>query len=659
MVDCVITDSSNFTNTLTAIDSWSLSKGSCTLTVITAIKRYDKGLKTTERIDFTLEVNIRNLHANFPLSKIRPLQDYVLKEIADALQSGYKIIVLEAPTGFGKSAVAVALARTLDESYFCTGTKDLQDQYHQDFPYIWKILGRNNFSCYELENMGGELRPGEKPMCDMGPCQTSGYKCSYKPNIKQYVRIGSIVQYDETYTFEGDDGEKVKVTVEKPCLYYDQKHKGLTINHTIMNYRYFFTLCKFTSNDIATRSLIVFDEAHSMEEQMIDFAKFVFTRNGMQQLVPEFKFPVCSKTEKFDIQYWRQYLIALKASLDKAITFLTESNHHERTKLLKGIQKDPYVKGILDSSKVKLTEEYTDDFRKMVDKLSELIKSLQAQPENWVIRTVLEKSSNGIDMIEFVPLDISQYFQPIYEKGNIILCMSATILDKNAFCKSVGLPLDKVKYIPVQSDFPVENRLIYPMSVQKLNSRTLQDEKVQETIAKSIDKILDKHSRDKGIIHTTSYKQSNFIKNHLSSTNRARIIETGYQLDRVKLLSDHRQRTDASVLMSPSLHTGLDLKDELSRFQVMVKVPYPDMGDRWIKAKMEKSQEWYNWQTALKLVQAYGRSIRSKTDYAKTYILDSQFAYFVSMNRNILPKWFTDAIRYQLPADVANCKGST
>ncbi|MGB6594556.1 MAG: helicase C-terminal domain-containing protein [Candidatus Nitrosopolaris sp.] len=54
---------------------------------------------------------------------------------------------------------------------------------------------------------------------------------------------------------------------------------------------------------------------------------------------------------------------------------------------------------------------------------------------------------------------------------------------------------------------------------------------------------------------------------------------------------------------------------------------------------------WYIWQTALKLVQGYGRSIRSKEDWAKTYVLDSAFGLFLEKNKNILPDWFTQAIQ--------------
>jgi hypothetical protein len=98
----------------------------------------------------------------------------------------------------------------------------------------------------------------------------------------------------------------------------------------------------------------------------------------------------------------------------------------------------------------------------------------------------------------------------------------------------------------------------------------------------------------------------------------------------------------STVLISPSLHLGLDLKDDLSRFQIITKVPYPSLGDRWIDEKRKRSEQWYSWQTGLRLVQAYGRSVRSKDDWAATYVLDANFGYFISRNKTIIPQWFID-----------------
>ena len=40
--------------------------------------------------------------------------------------------------------------------------------------------------------------------------------------------------------------------------------------------------------------------------------------------------------------------------------------------------------------------------------------------------------------------------------------MSATILDSKTFCASLGLAHDEVKFIRIESDFPLQNRPVYP-----------------------------------------------------------------------------------------------------------------------------------------------------------------------------------------------------
>ena len=90
------------------------------------------------------------------------------------------------------------------------------------------------------------------------------------------------------------------------------------------------------------------------------------------------------------------------------------------------------------------------------------------------------------------------------------------------------------------------------------------------------------HKQHKGIIHTTSYEQLNFIRENISKENRRRLLETDPEVQRDEIIEEHFKTTKPTVLISPSLHLGLDLKDDLSRFQVIVKVPYPSLADRWI-----------------------------------------------------------------------------
>jgi Rad3-related DNA helicase len=40
-----------------------------------------------------------------------------------------------------------------------------------------------------------------------------------------------------------------------------------------------------------------------------------------------------------------------------------------------------------------------------------------------------------------------------------------------------------------------------------------------------------------------------------------------------------------------------------------------------------------------------GRAVRSNTDYATTFVLDSQFEQFVTRNEDLLPDWWRAAIQ--------------
>ena len=54
-----------------------------------------------------------------------------------------------------------------------------------------------------------------------------------------------------------------------------------------------------------------------------------------------------------------------------------------------------------------------------------------------------------------------------------------------------------------------------------------------------------------------------------------------------------------------------------------MKIPYPNIKSKKIKKRQETYKDWYHWKTIVDLIQSYGRSIRSDTDYADTFILDS------------------------------------
>jgi Rad3-related DNA helicase len=160
-------------------------------------------------------------------------------------------------------------------------------------------------------------------------------------------------------------------------------------------------------------------------------------------------------------------------------------------------------------------------------------------------------------------------------------------------------------------------------------------------VVKTLDKILEKHKGQSGIIHAGSYDFMDYI--NAKSKHRFSFITYDSAKERGGAI-DLFNKTDGKVLLGPSLLEGLDLKDEKSRFQIFFKVPYPSLGDPLVKAKMQAFPGWYDWKTGISIQQGAGRSIRSKDDWAVTYILDACFRSLIN-KEGFFPPSFEERIK--------------
>ena len=572
---------------------------------------------------------ISNYIRNFPFTTLRTRQENVLSEIDSAFASGYKRIILEVPTGFGKSPVAISTALTLGPSYICTSTKDLQSQYARDFQFVRVAKGKSNFVCevkddfirnhtYKCDPCGLRMSTCPHTSVEYGPCMSDdNFRCSYKTLLKDYTAINKGTMNERVILAEGryrnnyfewshlNNLKEDAIRDWRPCGYFHQLNTALAASHSILNYSMFFAIM---NKKIPSRELIL-DEAHMLETEIVRFRGISISRRKWRKYIPELRID----DHRYDVKTWLGFLDDLRGMM-------------------------------LDVRILRGNEELLIELEQDVEKLESVIAAISLNPNNWIVSEIQKEGPEGVIKVELKPLDVSPYCTDVFGQCKQTLMMSATILDVKAFCSSVGLRYEDVKVIHVGSDFPVKNRPIRALGIAYLNYSNLQKAEVKTTIASAIDKIMTTHKDAKGIIHTTSYEQLNFIKENISKFNQHRLLETNPAVERDEIIDEHFKSSKPTVLISPSLQLGLDLKDDLSRFQIITKVPYPNLGDRWMDEKRKRSEQWYSWQTGLRLVQAYGRSVRSKDDWATTYILDAAFGYFIAKSRNILPSWFTEAI---------------
>jgi Rad3-related DNA helicase len=81
----------------------------------------------------------------------------------------------------------------------------------------------------------------------------------------------------------------------------------------------------------------------------------------------------------------------------------------------------------------------------------------------------------------------------------------------------------------------------------------------------------------------------------------------------------------------------------MSRFQVLVKAPFPSLGDKRMKFILDKHNSIYSLIALMKLVQGAGRSVRSIDDHAVTYVLDKNAERLWTSKANIWKDEFSQS----------------
>lgn len=138
------------------------------------------------------------------------------------LNTPKKIIVLNASTGFGKSAVVQIPARvSLQRQLILTRTKALQTQYERDG--IVALYGRDNYACNANSRVTAAL----------GVCRI-GIPCAFY-----------------------HDG----------CNYFDQKRFAIDSDDKVLNYAYFFLEAN-GPGQFGNHDYIICDEAHCVPEEL-------------------------------------------------------------------------------------------------------------------------------------------------------------------------------------------------------------------------------------------------------------------------------------------------------------------------------------------------------------------------------------------------------
>ncbi|MFB6162704.1 MAG: helicase C-terminal domain-containing protein, partial [Halococcoides sp.] len=257
---------------------------------------------------------------------------------------------------------------------------------------------------------------------------------------------------------------------------------------------------------------------------------------------------------------------------------------------------------------------------------------------------VVHQPDGAGEPVRIAPMNPERYLgHTVWDRGQKFALLSATILDKDAFCRGVGLDPARVALVSVGHTFPVDSRPLFDVSTGKM-TRDHRDETL-DSIADAVVRIMADRPHEAGLVHCHSYDIQSGLAGRLRDRGVGDRLRTHDRTDRDAQLATWKRRDRPSVFLSVKMEEALDLEGDLARWQVLCKAPYPNVGDPRVERRLDNDRwEWY-YRTALRtVIQACGRIVRSPTDYGATYLADRSLLELFDRARSAMPDWFAEQV---------------
>lgn len=541
------------------------------------------------------------------LSKYKPRKEQ--KDALEFINSEYqknklnKFFLLNLPVGSGKSHLAVMISdwyrknvNKLAKIDIITNSKILQDQYSDTYQSINDLKGKENYEC-------------------------EAYSCSCA---------------------QGGEFNRLNKTSCESCPYSFARESFITGGISLTNFYLYILYAIYNPKLIESRDarVLIVDEAHEFDDVMSDFISIKITENIVKKLKFSNENEIIKRLKSIsNISQYVEFLNYLTGEIVTTIDQM-EGGLSQQKRNVREDKRDLKISKLLKSknSDVKVMQLVTD-LKQYQLKIEVFLKEYKANPNNWVLEQYYNEKLKQKEL-SLEPIWAFDYLDKyVFSHYDMVFLMSGTILDKNLFCQLNGLDVTKAVYYSIPSPFPKKNRLIYYMPLGKMSFKS--KEETFKRYVPYIQKLLDKYKGKKGIIHTNSFELSNWIQSQIKDPRL--IFHDSSNKD--EMLKLHMESENPTVIVSPSMDTGVSFDNDAARFQIIAKVPYPSLGSQKNKLRQNNNPEWYSWKTVSGLIQMTGRPVRSNMDYADTIIIDGGFGDVIKHSSHFIPDWIQEAIK--------------
>jgi ATP-dependent DNA helicase DinG len=274
-------------------------------------------------------------------------------------------------------------------------------------------------------------------------------------------------------------------------------------------------------------------------------------------------------------------------------------------------------------------------------KLELLHKDLVSGTNRYLVEQSVEGYFGRLrPCLKLLPIDTRDVPPLLWPAGRVrkIILLSATLGAKDL--EQLGLARRRSITIETPSPISPGRR---PIRVHAPGFDVSHDSGPAElaALAAELARIAEAHAEERGVIHCT-YELLRRLQPLLAAGPLGPRLVTH---DRDSKAAQYQAWLDAgptAVLLCAGLGEGIDLPGDLGRWQVITKVPWPNLGEPAWKWVADTDPDRYAWEALKAVMQASGRICRGPGDYGITFVLDRSFS---QLPLEVAPSWFRGALQ--------------
>ena len=536
---------------------------------------------------------------SFPVGAVpNDAQDYIIDEIEKAIALGKKFIIINAPTATGKSYIAKTIANFSDD------------------PTDGFVTACNSYQIYDSEDpqvSDADLAPFGTAILTVTKSLQDQYTDFFEDGESLKGKSNYVCAVNDLYTCENGmctftKGQLKKCLACDRCPYFAQRNRAVTNICSFYNYAMFESLPEIVKN----KEFIICDEASELESEIVGRYSIEIISKELRKVNSEYPITPSVNASRAVILDWVSEMSALCEY--EYNSYMNHINKELKDKAKKKrLNKE-------ETQKLGLLRKYKEAFSTILDAWTET-------------EYIVTHTDNGL---LFQPYNVDKLADRIFRFGQHIILMSATIVNPAKFAETLGIK--DYYFIETATTLSAKKAPIKCTSKFRLNYKN--KEQLLPQMCKVAGQICNMYKDKKGIIHTHSMDILRYLKEELGHNKRFLFREQG--VDNEQILEIHSGTSEPTVLVSPSMTHGVDLKGDLGEFQVVMKAPFLPLNDERVKRKFENDKEWYSDAMLSTLIQMCGRCNRTASDYSETYILDGLILDAVLRNKEKLPKYFLE-----------------